>query len=288
MVGVIMIVGLLITPPALAYMLTDRLPRMMFLAAIIAILSVILGLYFSEWVNASGGGAIMFMGFLLFMVGLVLAPRYGLLAGWLRRHRLVPQTDIEDILKAGFVERPLAQLQIPRPRVRRALRELARQELVASADGGHVQLTEQGRHEAAHILRSHQLWEGHFIQQGMDPERAHVAAETLEHLHDRHVLDRFDNELDHPTVDRGGIAIPGEQEAQPDRAPRLRLCLLRHGDRARSAQTRPGVPELPEDAEFTVESRDPDTGAWHVTRADGTMVAVSHEEADEFLVRRLR
>jgi ABC-type Mn2+/Zn2+ transport system permease subunit/Mn-dependent DtxR family transcriptional regulator len=212
MVGVIMIVGLLITPPALAYLLTDRLPRMMILAAVMAVVSVVLGLYFSEWVNASGGGAIMFTGFVLFLAGLVCAPRYGLVAGWLRRRRLVPQSDIEDALKAGLEGRAPAGLPVPRARLRRALRALRRQGLVVPATGGGIALSEQGRREAAHILRSHQLWEGHFIREGMPPAHAHAAAEQLEHLHDRGILDRFDDELDHPERDRDGEPIPPDAE----------------------------------------------------------------------------
>ena len=199
MVGVIMIVGLLITPAALAYMLTDRLPRMMVLAALMGIASVVVGLYFAEWVNASGGGAIMFVGFLLFLVGLVFAPRYGLLAGWLRRRALVPQSDLEDILKAAHEARSLADLPLSPVRRRKALRRLKRDALVAgvSADG-QIELTDDGRRDAAHIARSHELWEGHFIRDGVAPDAAHAAAERLEHLHDERVMDWFDKELDQP------------------------------------------------------------------------------------------
>lgn len=287
MVGVIMIVGLLITPPALAYMLTDRLPRMMGLAAVMAILSVVLGLYFSEWVNASGGGAIMFVGFLLFLVGLVFAPRYGLLAGWLRRRRLVPETDVEDILKAGIEGESLDALQVPASRVGRAIRELTRRGLVERVVGRQVHLTETGRGEAAHILRSHQLWETHFIRQGMAPERAHVAAEKLEHLHDRQVLDNFDEELGHPETDRTGAPIPGEQEANPDGAPLLRLSLLRAGDRARVVRGLPDRSDLPDGCALTVAPRDAESGAWRVTREDGHTVTVTHAAADQLIVERL-
>ncbi len=287
MVGVIMIVGLLITPPALAYMLTDRLPRMMILAAVIAVLSVVLGLYFAEWVNASGGGAIMFMGFLLFLAGLVLAPRYGLLAGWLRVRRLVPQTDVEDILKAGIEDRRLTTLQIPANRIRRAVRVLRRQGLLAPGAANRVMLTGQGEREAAHILRSHQLWEGHFIQAGMDPHRAHAAAERLEHLHDRKVLDRFDEELDHPIVDSAGVPVPGEQEAQADRARGLWLSLLREGDRARVRSTVPGWGGMTAGQVFTIGARDSATGAWLVTLDGGAGLAVPHEVADRLAVERV-
>ena len=45
MVGVILVVGLLITPAATAYLLSDRLDRMMMLAAVFGLTSVIGGLY---------------------------------------------------------------------------------------------------------------------------------------------------------------------------------------------------------------------------------------------------
>ncbi len=211
MVGVIMIVGLLITPAALAYLLTDRLPRMMVIAALMGILSVISGLYFSEWVNASGGGAIMFMGFILFLVGLVLAPRYGLLANWLRRRALVPQSDIEDLLKAAHEARDYRTLPIVASRTRRGLRKLTADGIVAGvSNDGIITLTESGQREAAHIERSHQLWEAHLVQKGMTPDEAHDAAEKLEHLHDSKVLARFDRELDHPDTDAHGVEIPRE------------------------------------------------------------------------------
>ena len=214
MVGVIMIVGLLITPAALAYLFTDRLPRMMGLGAGFGVLSVVLGLYFSEWVNASGGGSIMFTGFVLFLVGLVTAPRYGLLAGWLRRRRLVPQSDVEDLLKAAFEGRDrFDQVRLPPARVRKAAARMADQDLL-NADGvreGRLTLTPRGESEARHIERSHQLWEGRLMQTGLAAEAAHEAAERLEHLHEEDVLDLFEVELGHPEQDAHGI--PFEREA---------------------------------------------------------------------------
>jgi manganese/iron transport system permease protein len=286
MVGVIMIVGLLITPAALAYLFTDRLPRMMVIAACMGVLSVISGLYFSEWVNASGGGAIMFMGFLLFLGGLCIAPRYGLLAGWRRRRALVPQRDIEDCLKAGYEQQSSAQLEMGPDRTRKALRWLLRERLVDSVTvDGMVMLTEKGRHEAAHIERSHQLWEGHLVQKGMPPEQAHRAAEELEHLHDRSVLDQFDNELNHPDQDAHGVAIPGEREDNVDQDPELMLSLLREGDSGRVVSHRgEPIPGLAPSTLFRLGARDLKTEAWQVWLGD-EMLMVSHEQADRLVVR---
>ena len=284
MVGVIMIVGLLITPAALAYMFTDRLPRMMLLAAFFGVLSVVLGLYFSEWVNASGGGAIMFTGFLLFLAGLLSAPRYGVLANWWRRRTLVPQSDIEDLLKAALEDLDVRLLPIPSGRIRRGVHRLIRDGLVmAMTADGRLHLAEAGHREAAHIERSHQLWEGHLMSRGMKADAAHAAAERLEHLHDRRVLDEFDNELDHPGVDAHGIPIPGEQEAHSERVAPLRLSLMRQGDRGR-VQGGKTVAGLPPGTVFRLQGRDPLSGDWIVHPDDSECLRVPHDDADEVTV----
>ena len=98
MVGVILVVGLLITPAATAYLLSDRLDKMMMLAALFGVTSVIGGLYLCVWLDSAGGGAIMLFCTLQFLVVLTVAPKYGLLARWLRLRNLVPQQVVEDVL----------------------------------------------------------------------------------------------------------------------------------------------------------------------------------------------
>ena len=58
-VGVVLTSALLVTPAATASLLTDRLPRMMFLAALLAVLSAVVGLYVSFYGNVSSGAAIV-------------------------------------------------------------------------------------------------------------------------------------------------------------------------------------------------------------------------------------
>jgi ABC-type Mn2+/Zn2+ transport system permease subunit len=57
--GVILTNALLITPAASAALLTDRLPRMMLLAALMAVVSAVVGLYGSYYWNVSSGAAIV-------------------------------------------------------------------------------------------------------------------------------------------------------------------------------------------------------------------------------------
>jgi manganese/iron transport system permease protein len=58
-VGVSLMVAMLITPAATAYLLTRRLPVMMALAATIGAISGVIGLYLSFYVNMASGAAIV-------------------------------------------------------------------------------------------------------------------------------------------------------------------------------------------------------------------------------------
>ena len=65
-VGVTLMVAMLITPAAAASLLTRRLPRMMLLSAMIAVLSAVIGLYLSYYFNLASGAAIVLVCTLIF------------------------------------------------------------------------------------------------------------------------------------------------------------------------------------------------------------------------------
>jgi len=58
-VGVALMVAMLVTPAATAYLITNRLPIMMALAALIASISGVFGLYFSYYLSIASGAAIV-------------------------------------------------------------------------------------------------------------------------------------------------------------------------------------------------------------------------------------
>lgn len=70
-VGVILINALLVTPAAAATLLTDRLPRMMLLGSVIAVLSGVVGLYVSYYANVPSGAAIVLTSTAFFAVAWV-------------------------------------------------------------------------------------------------------------------------------------------------------------------------------------------------------------------------
>lgn len=84
-VGVVLLIAFAIVPPSAAYLLTDRLWRMLVYAAAIAVASSVLGYLIAVALDASIGGmmALTTGGFLL--LALLVSPRYGLVAQEVRR-----------------------------------------------------------------------------------------------------------------------------------------------------------------------------------------------------------
>jgi manganese/iron transport system permease protein len=82
-VGVVLVLALLITPPATAYLLVPRLHQMMGLGALLGCVSSLTGLYLSYFFNLPSGPAIVLVASGLFVLALLLSPRQGLLtAQW--------------------------------------------------------------------------------------------------------------------------------------------------------------------------------------------------------------
>lgn len=72
-VGIILVVALLVTPSATAYLLTERFFRMMILGVVLAALAAVIDLYLSYYLNVASGAAIVLVSTCLFF--LVLASR---------------------------------------------------------------------------------------------------------------------------------------------------------------------------------------------------------------------
>ncbi|ALS78530.1 manganese ABC transporter permease [Planococcus kocurii] len=78
-VGIILVVAMLITPAATAYLLTDRLSTMIFLSASIGASAAVIGLYFSFTYNLASGATIVLAATALFIVAFLFSPKQGIL-----------------------------------------------------------------------------------------------------------------------------------------------------------------------------------------------------------------
>ena len=86
-VGNILILALVVTPPASARLLTDRLGRMMVASVAIAVGSGVVGLFISFHAATAAGATIVLTVTAVFAVCIVLAPNHGLLSGYLGKRR---------------------------------------------------------------------------------------------------------------------------------------------------------------------------------------------------------
>jgi len=86
-VGSILVVGLMIGPPATAFLLVESLGAMLFLSGGLGVLAALLGYWLANLLDASIGGAMAGMCGLLFLASVVGSPTRGVVAVWLRRRR---------------------------------------------------------------------------------------------------------------------------------------------------------------------------------------------------------
>ena len=87
-VGILLTVAMLIIPGCIAYLLTDSLNRMLFISALSAALSSLIGTYVSYYLNGATGACIILTEALFFICAMVFAPKYGMLVRRKTRTRL--------------------------------------------------------------------------------------------------------------------------------------------------------------------------------------------------------
>jgi len=90
-VGAILVIAVLVTPGATAYLLTDRFGVMLLLGAGIGAVTSFVGAYASYFINGETGGCIVTLQTLVFLFALVFAPKHGMLASRRARRRAVQE-----------------------------------------------------------------------------------------------------------------------------------------------------------------------------------------------------
>jgi manganese/iron transport system permease protein len=79
-VGAVLVVAMLVTPGATAYLLTDRFAKMIGLAVTMGASTSIVGAYASYFFDGSTGGCIVTLQSFLFVLALIFAPKHGMRA----------------------------------------------------------------------------------------------------------------------------------------------------------------------------------------------------------------
>jgi len=79
-VGAFLVIAMVVTPGATAYLLCDRFPRLIVTSTLIGAATSFVGAYISYFLNGATGGVIVLLQTQVFLVAFVFAPKHGLLA----------------------------------------------------------------------------------------------------------------------------------------------------------------------------------------------------------------
>jgi manganese/zinc/iron transport system permease protein len=237
-VGSLLVLGMLVIPPATARLLTHHFPTMILLSMGIGLFSAVMGHILAislvgpllasigmggiEAVSTSGMMVLVASGCLL--LALLLSPEYGALSRLGQQMRTQMRIAEEDLLavlyrleEAGrqVSTKDLSSLVAestgqPAWRIWAASRQLIRRGAMTYEDQHYV-LTEIGRQGGRQIVRAHRLWETFLAQRlGLRPEQWHDNASRAEHYISSELRHELSNDLMRPDQDPQGRQIPPE------------------------------------------------------------------------------
>jgi manganese/iron transport system permease protein len=84
-VGACLVVAMLVTPGATAYLLTDRFGKMIVIASSMGVATSLIGAYASYFFDGSTGGCIVTLQTLVFVLAFIFAPKHGIRAARAKR-----------------------------------------------------------------------------------------------------------------------------------------------------------------------------------------------------------
>jgi manganese/zinc/iron transport system permease protein len=218
-VGSILVVAMLVAPPATAHLLVDRLGPMVVLSAIVGALAAVLGYVLGVWIDTNYAGMMTVSASGLYGLAVLFSPRYGIVSAGVRNMQIALRVVREDLLAMLY---RLEELRAPRRLAtaeaqqavgggllaRWGLRGLVRDGRVTSA-GNQLELTTHGRDDAKQLVRSHRLWESYLVQYlGLPLDHVHEPAHRVEHFIGPELREELQHKLDETDVDPHGREIP--------------------------------------------------------------------------------
>ncbi len=226
-VGVVLVSAMLITPAATAYLLTDRMHRMLTLAAGFGVVAGVAGAFGSFVAGDLPTGPLMVMAAsTLFAGAFFFGSRHGVLARWWRQRSGAARTQRENTLKTMFhiLEQrefrgevitctELAQRRRETIEEARAQTANLARHTLATVQGDNIYFTPAGRQRAGEIVRNHRLWELFLTQSAnIAPDHVHDDAEKIEHVLGEDVVRELERKLGFAKIDPHGKVIPSTQE----------------------------------------------------------------------------
>ena len=212
-VGLILVIALLVIPPAAARFWSDELKMTALIAAALGAVGCWLGVSISASAPRMPAGALIVLAQAgLFLLSIFFGARHGIIGRGLRKvglRRAVArdhllralQESAEDSDSAGTSVESLLQMRSwSDSHVRKLLRRARRRgEVFESAQDGRWRLTKRGVIEAAALVRNHRLWEEYLIRYAhLAASHVDRAADRIEHVLGPELVRRLEEDLEHP------------------------------------------------------------------------------------------
>ncbi|ROJ31803.1 metal ABC transporter permease [Morganella morganii] len=86
-VGAILVIAMVITPGATAYLLTDQFKKLLIIAVVLGAVTSSAGAYISYFLNGATGGMIVTLQTIVFLIAFFFAPKHGMLSARRRARR---------------------------------------------------------------------------------------------------------------------------------------------------------------------------------------------------------
>ncbi len=218
-VGSILVVAMLIIPPAAAQLCVERLHRLVILACVFGLLIAVAGSLIAVRYDISPPGTMAVLAGLLYLLAAIFSPTSGVVARTWFNRQTAARIVREDILAMLYrVEEHDPTCKLARVNAidavggglaaRRALRELIRKGQILESPAG-LQLTESGRTQASTLVRTHRLWETYLVEElGLPLDHVHEPAHRVEHFLGAELREQLAERLPDAAEDPHGREIP--------------------------------------------------------------------------------
>ncbi len=196
-VGSILVIAMLIAPPAAARLWTDRLTRMIALSVVFGIASSPIGYLLAKLFDASVAGMTALVASSWLGVSVMIAPKSGLLPAAWTRFALRKRIAREDILGVLYRRAEGRDARIASAGLMSLFAHigLKRRGWIVRQHGA-WRLSETGRSEAERIIRSHRLWETYLASHiGLPVDHVHGPSEVMEHYIDAELASKLKDEV---------------------------------------------------------------------------------------------
>ncbi|MDF1843117.1 MAG: iron chelate uptake ABC transporter family permease subunit [Rubripirellula sp.] len=205
-VGLILMIALLIVPAAAARFWTEQMWEMLLIAAVLGLISGIVGAVASAlFPRLPSGAMIVLTCAAFFLISMVFGTGSGVLVRTVRRMRLNRKVVRRHLLRAVFealesepvrttakgerkpkrtvsLDQILPMRSWSKPQLKRAAELAAREELITQV-GEKLRFTRRGKLEAERLTREHRLWELYLITHAdIAPSRVDREADRIEHV----------------------------------------------------------------------------------------------------------